>query len=76
MVYQGAGRIKNKKLTEPDRPPFAFYWAVRKSDFLGAFFRGRIVVLVTAGKAKYDLRIVQSLETREIVSVILCRIHR
>lgn len=34
-----------------------------------AFSRIRIVVLETAGKGKYDRRIVPSLETQEIVSV-------
>jgi hypothetical protein len=40
-----------------------------------AFFRTSIVLLETAGKGKYDLRIVLSLETQEILSVSIQRSH-
>jgi hypothetical protein len=76
MVYQGRGCIKNKKLTETDRPALHFAKPPANPILPGALSRSRIVVLVTAGKGKYDLRIVQSIKRKEIVSVILRRIHR
>ena len=63
MVYQGAGHIKSKKIGEAQFSASYFAEAIEIIFSSDTFFRTLIVVLETARKGKYDLRIVLSLET-------------